>query len=49
MAKVKQVITIDPNRRRTKHTSQGNGRSANTVVRSKQGKKQFKRYRGQGR
>ena len=49
MAKTRVVVTVDPNKRKNKHPSQGNGGSRNTVVRSKQGKKQFKRYRGQGK
>ncbi len=49
MAKKREVTTVDPNRRKTKHTSQGNGKSSNTVPRNKHHKKQFKRYRGQGR
>ena len=49
MAKTRVVVTVDPNKRKNKHTSQGNGGSRNTVVRRKQGKKQFKRYRGQGK
>ncbi len=49
MAKIRAVVTVDPNKRKNKHTSQGNGSSRNTVVRGKQAKKQFKRYRGQGK
>ena len=49
MAKIKTVVSIDPIKRKAKHTAQGNGGSANTVPKGKRRKQQFKRYRGQGR
>jgi hypothetical protein len=48
MAQKKTIIIVDPNKRKAKHTSQGNGKSSNTFPRGKHKKKQFKRYRGQG-
>jgi|TARA_A100001515_G_C4432249_1_gene164107 hypothetical protein len=47
MAVKKTIITIDPQKRKNKRTSIGSSR--NSYPRNKHKRKQYKKYRGQGR
>jgi hypothetical protein len=47
MAQKKTIIAVDPEKRKNKRTSIGSSR--NTYPRNKHKRKQYKKYRGQGR
>lgn len=47
MAKKKEILAVDPEKRKNKRTSIGSSR--NSYPRNKHKRKQYKKYRGQGR